>query len=218
MDVNREVGSRLVRSTGFLVGLQARALLLPWYIGRLWLVGCLNVVLAMVNMLGLMPSEYANRLKIKELNRHVDTMHQREEEYRRRIQTLTQQLEQQNKDKGKALKKLQRARADNQSLADALEGLQSMQEGSWRGPGGDGGGASVHNARLTHVLLWSAGAAAYLCSRSLSSLQQKLMMSVFIPVTIMYLQSETGHPGWRTSVIQCASAGILGFAINVLIA
>ena len=39
-------------------------LLLPLHLAKLWLMGALNLVLSLFHLLGMMPSEYANRVKV----------------------------------------------------------------------------------------------------------------------------------------------------------
>ena len=53
-----------LRSTGYLLSLQSRAVLMPLSLLRLWLTAWASLLVTLLALLGLMPNEYANRVKV----------------------------------------------------------------------------------------------------------------------------------------------------------
>lgn len=53
-----------LRSTGYLLSLQSRAMLMPLSLLKLWLTASANLFVTLLALVGLMPNEYANRVKV----------------------------------------------------------------------------------------------------------------------------------------------------------
>mmetsp|Transcript_11510 Transcript_11510/g.34570 ORF Transcript_11510/g.34570 Transcript_11510/m.34570 type:complete len:215 (+) Transcript_11510:686-1330(+) len=209
-----------LRSTGYLLSLQSRAMLMPLSLLKLWLTASANLFVTLLALVGLMPNEYANRVKINELNRHVDIMHQREAVLMQRLEAMSAEVEAQSRDKSRALRKMHRARTDMQSLAASLEDLQSSAAATAGIPtvSGSSGRGGASAGVLGHALLWSAVLSTYLCSRTMAKLEFKLLLTVIIPAVLLFLApGDAPARGWRAAAVQCVSSGVLGFTLNHLL-
>ena len=54
-----------LRSTGYLLSLQMKAVHVPLSLARFWLTATANVAITLFALFGLMPNEYANRVKVR---------------------------------------------------------------------------------------------------------------------------------------------------------
>lgn len=206
-----------IRSTGYVLALQSKAVLASISVAQLWLTTSAKLVLTLISLLGLLPNDYANYIKIKDLNTHVDIMHQREAKLLERVETLTAEAQSQSKDKSRAIRKLHKARSDTEALAASLDDLRAT-------PSLQNGGDSNHSRAghvvtngviLSHALLWSAVVGAFLSRGSMATLEFKLLMTILVPVVMIFISpGDAPHGGWRLALTQCVSSGVLGFLLN----
>lgn len=54
-----------IRSTGYILTLQSKAVLASISIAQLWLTTSAKLVLTLLSIFGLLPNEYANRVKVR---------------------------------------------------------------------------------------------------------------------------------------------------------
>lgn len=206
-----------IRSTSYVLGLQSKALLASISLAQLWLTISAKLVLTLLSLMGLLPNEYANRLKIQELNTHVDIMHQREAKLLERVETLTAEAESQSKDKSRAIRKLHKARLDSEAMAASLDDLRSTpsQQGANDSSQSRAGDSGFSDVALSHALLWSAVGSVFLSRASMAALEFKLLMTILIPVVMMFVMpGDAPRGGWRLVLTQCVSSGVLGFLLN----
>lgn len=202
-----------LRSTGYVLNLQTKALLASVSVAHVWLGISAKVVMMLLSCMGVMPNDYANRLQIRELNQHVDVMHRREAKLLERVETLTEERQHESRDKARAIRKLQKARSQSESLAASLEDLKS-QPISEVNPS-RAGQTSRNDNIVGHVLLWSAVAAAFLNSGSLPSLECKLLTAILVPAVVVWVMpGDVSHGGKRLLITQCVSCCVLGFLLN----
>lgn len=204
-----------VRSTAYVIKLQSQCLFVSFSLAQLALSRSFNLFLAILRVCGIQFNVFGDRIKIQDLNNHVDVMHQREAKLLAKIQALTEEVEVQSRNKARAINKLNRARSDSEALAASLDKARatSGQDGVSRSsPIRASNSSSMY---LSHALLWSAVGSFFYSRSTMGNLEFKLIMSLLIPAVMLFLAPCDAPPAtWRLALTQSVASGVLGFLIS----
>ncbi|CAL8464882.1 g4417 [Coccomyxa elongata] len=157
------------------------------------------------------PAEFYSRAKLKEVMNVVEHLHQREDNYRRKIKDLQEELEAQHRDKKKALAKLQKARMESQNgLGDVGEGI-SLRRSSSEGPGNGVRRWGVHLS----VLLAIVAVVLFFEHGKCPVLVRKVVWTILCPTCFVWVWSLSSQaPVSFTAALYCSCWFLLGYLFN----
>lgn len=204
-----------VRSTAYVINLQSKCVLVSFSLAQLALSRSFNLFLAILRVCGIHFNVFGDRLKIQDLNKHIDVMHQREAKLLAKIQALTEEVEVQNRDKTRAIKKLNKARSDSEALVASLDNTRATSGQDEVSNSSHIRASNSSSMYLSHALLWSAVGSFFYSRSTMGSLEFKLVMSLLIPAVMLFLAPCDGPPAtWRLALIQSVASGVLGFLMS----
>ncbi|KAK9812841.1 hypothetical protein WJX72_004609 [[Myrmecia] bisecta] len=155
---------------------------------------------------GAPPADLVNREKVRELTNVVEHMHQREDQYRRKLQELQEEIDVRQREKKKVLVKLQRARGELVNYQEHLETVQQdtqqvrvqARPSSW----------GVHASCLLAALC-----VTWFSYQDYPALERKLAATICFPVFWIWVASlAASTPNHRiTAVLYCTCWFLIGF-------
>ncbi|KAK9917102.1 hypothetical protein WJX75_000891 [Coccomyxa subellipsoidea] len=156
------------------------------------------------------PAEFYSRAKLREVMNVVEHLHQREDNYRRKIKELQEELEAQHRDKKRALVKLQKAKMEYQG------GHEGLGEGtSLHRMGNLGSEKTARWGMHLSVLLAIVAVVLFFEHGQCPVLVRKVAWTILCPTCFMWVWSLSSQaPGNFTGALYCSCWFLLGYLFN----
>ncbi|CAL5229422.1 g12744 [Coccomyxa viridis] len=186
--------------------LQWRVVTIPWSTFLFWMSCCCSLLLRFLIIAGAPPGEFYNKTKVRDLNCVVEHLQQSQRDLRNTIKELQEKVDLQQRDRKRAIAKLNKLRQNGQQQGESSAAEESQ---IWTGMAAAKSGFpwSMH----VSMALVTVAAFLFFEQRDSSALIRKLVWSIVIPAWILWAWTVLGDaPRACTALLHCTSWFLLG--------